>query len=153
MKKLLLIISFSSILFSSTTESLFWEEVKDSNDIEMLQLYKSKYPNGVFEIFANKKILELSGGKIKPTHHKGTFFRPGTYQCQNFKLYLKKNSSAYYYKNKNKIKGVWSSKGSGATLFFREDYKKVIFNIKQKYSTYSIYKNNRFYCKVTKIIH
>ncbi len=55
---LLLCISF---LFSSEAEQMFWDEVKDTNDIELLKLYKKRYPNGIFEALADIKIKRLRG--------------------------------------------------------------------------------------------
>ena len=48
-----------TLVNASETEKLFWDEVKNSNDIEMLKLYKKKYPNGIFEPLADLKIKRL----------------------------------------------------------------------------------------------
>jgi len=153
MKKQLLILTLVSTLYSSTTEDLFWEEVRDSNSIYMLQLYKQKYPNGTFTIFADKKIEKLSGGKIKPTRKKSRFITAGKYSCKNFTLTLQQNRSAYYYKDGKKIKGVWSSNGKDAKLYFRDSYRKIIFNIKQNYGKLYIYKDGNLYCDIDKVTH
>ncbi len=60
-KKILLSCLVSSILLASgdKNERMFWDEVKDSNDIEMLKLYKKQYPQGVFTPLADIKIKRL----------------------------------------------------------------------------------------------
>ena len=40
-------------------EQLFWNEIKDSKDIEDYKYYNKKYPNGTFEYLANKYINQL----------------------------------------------------------------------------------------------
>lgn len=45
---------------STALEIAFWETVKDSGDVDMLQLYASKYPEGVFIEIANARITKLS---------------------------------------------------------------------------------------------
>ncbi len=66
-------------LFANESENLFWNEVKDTNDIELLNLYKNKYPKGTFESLADIKIKRLKKANkiIKskneiPTWLKGT---------------------------------------------------------------------------------
>jgi len=59
MRKLLLLTILSISLFASKAEKLFWDEVKNTNDIEMLKLYKKRYPNGIFEPLADLKIKRL----------------------------------------------------------------------------------------------
>ena len=59
MRKILFIILLSISLFGSEEEISFWDNVKDSSDIELLQLYKKKYPNGAFESIADIKIKRL----------------------------------------------------------------------------------------------
>lgn len=49
--------------YSKNSEKLFWDEVKDSSDVDMLRLYKTKYPNGVFESIADIKIKRLLRAK------------------------------------------------------------------------------------------
>ncbi len=56
-----------SFLFSSESEQMFWDEVKDTNDIELLKLYKKRYPNGIFESLADIKIKRLQSGNISDT--------------------------------------------------------------------------------------
>ena len=53
----LLLLSFN--LLASEEEISFWDNVKNSSDIELLQLYKKKYPNGTFESLADIKIKRL----------------------------------------------------------------------------------------------
>lgn len=60
MKKVLFIVLILiSSLFGSENESLFWDEVKDTGDIELLKLYKKKYPNGLYDSLADLKIKRL----------------------------------------------------------------------------------------------
>jgi len=63
MKKLLLIVLlFSSSLFAydCDEEKLFWDEIKNSKDIEDFKYYKRKYPDGIYEYLANKNLKLLS---------------------------------------------------------------------------------------------
>jgi len=70
MKKLIFIISiFITTLIANESESLFWDEVKNTNDLELLQLYKSKYPNGIFESLADIKINRIKKAN-RPTLEK-----------------------------------------------------------------------------------
>jgi hypothetical protein len=48
------------MLFSNEAELLFWDEVKDRSDVELLKLYKKQYPNGIFESLADIKIKRLN---------------------------------------------------------------------------------------------
>jgi len=65
MKKILfIIICLSTILFANEAELLFWNEVKDSNDIELLKLYNKQYPNGTFKPLADIKIKRLIKASI-----------------------------------------------------------------------------------------
>jgi hypothetical protein len=46
-------------IYASEADQMFWNEVKNSNDIELLKLYKQNYPNGIFKSLANIKIKRL----------------------------------------------------------------------------------------------
>jgi len=59
MKILLIILCFSAILYANKSDKLFWDEVKNSNDIELLKIYKQEYPNGIFIKLADVKIKRL----------------------------------------------------------------------------------------------
>lgn len=59
MKSLFFILLIAFTLYGSESEKMFWDEVKDSNDIELLKLYKKNYPNGIFESLADIKIKRL----------------------------------------------------------------------------------------------
>lgn len=59
MKTLLIILCLAGMLYANKSERLFWDEVKNSGDIELLKLYKEEYPNGVFERLADIKIKRL----------------------------------------------------------------------------------------------
>lgn len=63
MKKLLIIFLLISSLFAKNGEKQFWDEVKNSSDVELLKLYKKRYPNGVFESIADIKIKRLLKSK------------------------------------------------------------------------------------------
>ena len=66
MKKTIFILTILiTILFADKAELLFWDEVKDSGDVELLKLYKKQYPHGVFESLADIKIKRLSKAKIE----------------------------------------------------------------------------------------
>ncbi|MEA3384552.1 MAG: hypothetical protein U9Q20_07775 [Campylobacterota bacterium] len=59
MKNLLLVIILTLSLTASDEEISFWNDVKNSSDVELLQLYKKRYPNGIFESIADLKIKRL----------------------------------------------------------------------------------------------
>ncbi|MBD3840546.1 MAG: hypothetical protein IE909_01450 [Campylobacterales bacterium] len=60
-KKLLVIyfLCTSSLLADTYSDKLFWNEIKNSNDIELFQLYITNYPNGIFVPIAKNKIEKL----------------------------------------------------------------------------------------------
>jgi len=64
-KSIFLVVFLFLFAFSSEFEKerYFWDEIKDSNDIELLKLYKQKYPDGIFISIANKKIEYLDSKK------------------------------------------------------------------------------------------
>jgi len=64
MKKLIVIIFFLTLLNGSESEKFFWDEVKNSSDIELLKSYKKQYPNGIFEKIADIKIKRLLKTKV-----------------------------------------------------------------------------------------
>ncbi len=64
MKKIILLTLLTTILFANKAELLFWDEVKNSGDIELLKLYKKQYPHGVFESLADIKIKRLKKANI-----------------------------------------------------------------------------------------
>ncbi len=59
MKIVLILCLLLSFVFADKSEKLFWDEVKNSSDIELLKLYKQQYPHGVFEKLADLKIKRL----------------------------------------------------------------------------------------------
>ena len=78
MKKIFFIVLVCINLFASNEEVVFWDNVKNSGDIELLKLYKDKYPHGLFDSIANLKIKRLKSANtnhqninIKPTWLKG----------------------------------------------------------------------------------
>ncbi len=65
MKKTIFILTILiTMLFADKAELLFWDEVKDSGDVELLKLYKKQYPHGVFESLADIKIKRLLKANI-----------------------------------------------------------------------------------------
>ena len=58
-KILFIVLVLITTLFSNDEELLFWSDVRDSNDIELLKLYKKQYPHGAFESLADIKIKRL----------------------------------------------------------------------------------------------
>lgn len=64
-KALFFLFVIITVAFSSEAEKMFWDEVKDTNDIELLKLYKKRYPNGIFESLADIKIKRLKQVNVK----------------------------------------------------------------------------------------
>lgn len=66
MKKFLIILLLCGFAYGNNkAEKMFWDEVKDTNDIELLKLYKKRYPNGLFESLADIKIQRLKKVNVK----------------------------------------------------------------------------------------
>jgi len=150
---------FLSLNLYASDESLFWQEVRSSNDIELLELYKRKYPNGLFVIFADKKIAKLKYNGTNTTKRiTPSFFTYGTYRCSDkdsiFKL--NRNHSASYKIDSTEYRGIWSSNGIKANSSFKINGRMKIFYIKASNTNnqYIIdeYKYNRayYYCKANK---
>ena len=59
MKNFILFILLISFAYADESEKQYWDEVKNSSDIELLKSYKEQYPHGVFEKIANIKIKRL----------------------------------------------------------------------------------------------
>jgi hypothetical protein len=59
MKIILIIFVLFGFVYAEKSEKLFWDEVKNSADIELLKLYKQQYPHGIFERLADIKIKRL----------------------------------------------------------------------------------------------
>ena len=59
MKIAIIFIFLFSLMNGSESEKFFWDEVKNSSDIEMLKSYKKQYPHGIFEKLADIKIKRL----------------------------------------------------------------------------------------------
>jgi hypothetical protein len=65
MKKIIFVLTLLiTIVFANEAELLFWDEVKDSSDVELLKLYKKQYPHGTFESLADIKIKRLMKSNI-----------------------------------------------------------------------------------------
>ena len=59
MKIVITLIFLFSLIYGNESEKFFWDEVKNSADIEMLKSYKKQYPHGIFEKLADIKIKRL----------------------------------------------------------------------------------------------
>ena len=59
MKMILTCLFVVSLMYGNESEKFFWDEVKNSSDIEMLKSYKKQYPHGIFEKLADIKIKRL----------------------------------------------------------------------------------------------
>jgi len=59
MKMILTLMFLLSLIYGNESEKFFWDEVKNSSDIEMLKSYKKQYPHGIFEKLADIKIRRL----------------------------------------------------------------------------------------------
>lgn len=64
MKTLIIILLLISTLVAKNPEKQYWDEVKNSADIELLKSYKEQYPHGVFEKLADIKIKRLIKASI-----------------------------------------------------------------------------------------
>ena len=64
MKILIITILLISSIVAKSPEKQYWDEVKNSADIELLKSYKEQYPHGVFEKLADIKIKRLIKGSI-----------------------------------------------------------------------------------------
>ena len=89
MKKLFiqLTILFLTInLYANEADKMFWDEVKNSNDIELLELYKKNYPNGIFKSLADIQIKRLRkvNRKVK-NKNKIPLWLKGN--CKDYKYY------------------------------------------------------------------
>jgi len=152
-KKILFSIFLITSLCASDEEALFWAEVKDSNNIELLEAYNQRYPNGVFKIFADMKINKLQASQDNTIMGSRNFLTTGTYRCSNLILTLKDKHIATYTTDGQTYSGIWSSSGTTAIAKFKVDYEYIKFKIKSDYKRYNIYKipNTNFaYCSATK---
>ena len=71
MKIVLTVIFLLSLVYANESEKYFWDEVKNSSDIEMLKSYKKQYPHGIFEKLADIKIKRLQR-ETESTNEKDT---------------------------------------------------------------------------------
>ncbi len=67
MKIVITLIFLFSLIYGHESEKFFWDEVKNSADIEMLKSYKKQYPHGIFEKLADIKIkrLKINNGSVE----------------------------------------------------------------------------------------
>ena len=63
---LILVLSISSFAQAKEpdTQSLIWQEIKNSKDISDFKYYLQKYPNGTYSYFAKKNIKILTNNNI-----------------------------------------------------------------------------------------
>ena len=59
MRTIILCILLCGFAYGNKSEKFFWDEVKNSADVELLKSYKEQYPHGVFEKLADIKIRRL----------------------------------------------------------------------------------------------
>jgi len=59
MRKFILSLLILSSIYADKSEKNYWDEVKNSSDIELLKSYKKQYPHGTFEKIADIKIKRL----------------------------------------------------------------------------------------------
>ena len=59
MKNIILSLLLLSYVYANKPEKQYWDEVKNSSDIELLKSYKKQYPHGTFEKIADIKIKRL----------------------------------------------------------------------------------------------
>lgn len=64
MKIFIITIILLSSIIAKSPEKQYWDEVKNSADIELLKSYKEQYPHGVFEKLADIKIKRLKKGTV-----------------------------------------------------------------------------------------
>ncbi|MDC0933782.1 hypothetical protein OAR97_08010 [Arcobacteraceae bacterium] len=82
MKKLLLSLLLLSYIYASSAEKQYWDEVKNSSDIELLKSYKKQYPHGTFEKIADIKIKRLQRNNISYTKESPDSWIKGTTKYQ-----------------------------------------------------------------------
>jgi hypothetical protein len=71
----------------NNAEKLFWDEVKNSNDIELLKAYKENFPEGIFESIADIKIKRLRKATITKEDDDGVPFWVNHKNALNHKYY------------------------------------------------------------------
>jgi len=88
---LLVVLVFSLNLFATDDdEVLFWNEIKDSKDIEDFKYYNERYPDGVYEYLSNKQIKKISRSKYQNKKNK-------KYQKDEIPTWIKGNANYRYY--------------------------------------------------------
>ena len=100
MKKIFILILFMINLFANNCdkEKLFWDEIRDSENIKDFLYYNKKYPDGIFEYFANKKINSLRDNYFQDTV---SLSRPNWINTPTYKYKYKYKYSAVGYANKH----------------------------------------------------
>jgi hypothetical protein len=140
LKILLLSIIIFSSLFSATGEEMFWQEVRDSNNIELLELYKNKYPNGTYEVFADIKINKLLDKNKDRYSRNLKLISSGKYSCSSIDIVLEDDYSAKYTNKSKSYNGVWSSNGFKANTSFDVNGLFTLFIIKSHNDSFYIFK-------------
>jgi hypothetical protein len=69
----------ASVSPTDNVEIEFWRSVKDSNKVEELQAYLSKYPNGTFTSLAQARIQTLQNGPSTTTRNLTAAVDPATF--------------------------------------------------------------------------
>jgi len=59
MKNIIISLFLVLFVYADESEKQYWDEVKNSSDLELLKSYKEQYPHGVFEKIVNIKIKRL----------------------------------------------------------------------------------------------
>lgn len=151
-KKILFSLLLISSLFASDEEALFWAEVKDSNNAELLEAYKQRYPNGVFKIFADMKLNKINGSQNNKLGSMSLITK-GTYRCSNLVIKLDDNYKATYTTNGQIYTGIWTGSSQSVITKFKINYDDIKFKIESDYQRYNIYKipnTNIAYCSAVK---
>ena len=84
MKNIILGLLLLSSIYADDSEKQYWDEVKNSSDIELLKSYKKQYPHGIFEKIADIKIKRLHRNDI-------------SYEASNSNSWIKGTSKYQFY--------------------------------------------------------
>ncbi len=140
------LVLFVFISFSNASEALLWNEVKNSNNIKLLELFKSKYPQSDLIVLANMKIAKLRKKSNLIKHNNIKLFQYGKYRCNRSVFIFNQNYSAYYSYGKKRYQGIWTTNGIEVKASFNMKNQYNIFTLKPYYNRYKVYKNSNLYC-------
>jgi hypothetical protein len=65
-------------MYAGSSEKQYWNEVKNTSDIELLKSYKKQYPHGTFEKIADIKIKRLQKNFISEVEENSNNWIKGT---------------------------------------------------------------------------